>query len=195
VWPEPQLLDGPLDPPGGLGGREIERIPLSTYETVLRDTPAWRATSAIVTAVPQGPYAVELIRLRVVYLEDVAPDGSVTIMTDGVQRLSLRGSLRDDARQLGPVPTFAAASYRPMRDGEPNTVTLTLNPLSVLVLAGHRLRLSIAGGDEGTFADPDPAPERETTFTIECNARRASVLRLPVAGGDGGPLFGGPDND
>ena len=31
---------------------EIGRAPLSTYDTVLRDTPARRATSAMVTAIP-----------------------------------------------------------------------------------------------------------------------------------------------
>jgi hypothetical protein len=31
---------------------EIGREPLSTYDTVLRDTPARRATSTMVTAIP-----------------------------------------------------------------------------------------------------------------------------------------------
>lgn len=34
---------------------EMDRFPLRTYDTVLRDTPACRATSAMVTAIP-APY-------------------------------------------------------------------------------------------------------------------------------------------
>ena len=54
-----------------------------------------------------------------------------------------------------------------------------------------RLRRAIAGGDDGTFTPIDPAPERETTFTIGCSSRLPSVLRLPVAAPGDGPLFAG----
>ena len=41
---------------------EIERAPLSTYDTVLRDTPASLATSTMVTATRASVRVVELIR-------------------------------------------------------------------------------------------------------------------------------------
>ena len=54
-----------------------------------------------------------------------------------------------------------------------------LLPTSALVRKGHRLRLSIAGHDEGTF---DRIPATGTpTLTLVRNRIHASCLDLPIS--------------
>jgi uncharacterized protein len=116
-----------------------------------------------------------------VYLEDVAPDGRVTYLTEGILRL-IHGT-SDDAvapyEQPGPPRTFRRADAEPLTPGEVVGVEMALYATSVRVEAGHRLRIAIAGHDNSTFAryPEDGAP----VLTFMHSPASPSFLELPVA--------------
>jgi uncharacterized protein len=113
------------------------------------------------------------------YLEDVAPDGSVSYLTEGLLRaLHRKLSSTPPYSVLGPYHTFKQADSVPLIPGEPAEIVIGFLPVSVLLRGGHRLRLSLAGHDEGTF-------ERVMTEEAPCwrilrNAEHASWVELPV---------------
>lgn len=65
-----------------------------------------------------------------------------------------------------------------MRPGQPERVRIRILPTSVVVKAGHRLRLAIAGADHGVLArvPADGTP----TLTVHRGAGVLSRLELPV---------------
>ena len=116
-----------------------------------------------------------------VYLEDVAPDGQVTYVTEGELRAIHRKVSTDTApyKLLVPYHSFRKKDVQPLQPGELAEVTFGLLPTSVLIRKGHRIRIGIAGHDEGTFvripADATP------TITVARNRLHASHIDLPVA--------------
>jgi putative CocE/NonD family hydrolase len=78
------------------------------------------------------------------YLEMVAPDGRVTLLTEG--RLCL----------IHRAGTFRRVDLQPVTPGEVMGIDIPLLPLSVVVPAGFRLRLAVAGADADTFAPVGP---------------------------------------
>jgi len=100
-----------------------------------------------------------------VYLEDVAPDGSSLLVTEGQLRgnyLALRaidGMMAQEGRSLGVRPDlpwqgFDAADYvpEPLADGAQVRLVFDLMPTSWVFREGHRIRLSLAGADADNFA-------------------------------------------
>lgn len=85
------------------------------------------------------------------YLEDVAPDGRVTLITEGI--------LRARNRRISPAPFVTAAPYHslrradalPVHPGEVMEMDIALGSTSVLIRKGHRLRLAFAGADASVF--------------------------------------------
>jgi putative CocE/NonD family hydrolase len=97
------------------------------------------------------------------YLEDVAPDGTSLLVSEG--------QLRADFHRLRPAQGIASAGaklrvkpalpyhgYRqsdhdpaPLADGRTVRLEFDLMPVAWVFKAGHRIRLSLAGADEGTF--------------------------------------------
>jgi hypothetical protein len=115
-----------------------------------------------------------------VYLEMIAPDSTVTLLTEGVLRL-LHRRLSGDVpvyETHGPNRSFQRDQSRPVIPGEPFTVKLALLPLSVLVPPGYRLRIAVAGADESTFARC-PA-EGDPVLTVFRDRERVSYVDLPV---------------
>jgi len=96
------------------------------------------------------------------YLEEIAADGTVHYLTEGMLRLMHRkyvvanpGVPRDTCiAKVGPssIHTYLKKDVLKLVPGEPTQVIMMLQPVSVLVPAGSRLRLSIAGADRDTFA-------------------------------------------
>ena len=114
-----------------------------------------------------------------VYLEDVDPTGRSRYITEGGLRLIHRKLSRDSVLGVTPYTSFARADAAPMRPGEPARVHFRILPTSVVIKAGHRLRLAIAGADSGVLGR---VPETGTpTLTIHRNPRNPSVLALPIA--------------
>jgi putative CocE/NonD family hydrolase len=115
-----------------------------------------------------------------VYLEDVDPEGQVTYVTEG----QLRALHRKESAQTAPyelsIPyhSFAEADGEPLVPGETTEISFGLLPTSVVIAAGHRIRVAIAGHDNGLFAR---IPEvGNPAITVERNALHASKIDLPV---------------
>ncbi len=111
------------------------------------------------------------------YLEDIAPDGRSTYITEGQLRLLHRKVSKGPApyRTTYPYRTFSTKDGAPLVPGQAETVTFQLLPTSVLFRAGHRIRIAIAGADRDTF-QRNPA-SGNATLTID---RGRSFIDLPV---------------
>ncbi len=115
-----------------------------------------------------------------VYLEDVDEGGRVTYITEGQLRVIHRRVSDEPSPYNLQVPyhSFKERDARPLVPGEIAEICFGLLPTSVLVRRGHRLRLAIAGHDEGTFVR---IPAQGTpVITVARNSRYASCLDLPV---------------
>ncbi len=88
-----------------------------------------------------------------VYFEDVAPDGTVTYITEGILRAIHRKipETRPPYYQVGPYHSFAREDAAPMPVGEVAEVRIGLISTSVKIDAGHRLRIAIGGHDASVF--------------------------------------------
>jgi uncharacterized protein len=112
-----------------------------------------------------------------VYLEDVAPDGRVTYLTEGQLRLIHRKQCDASVpfTGYGPCHTFTAADASAFPTDTIEEITIGLMPISVSLCAGHSIRVALAGHDASNFAR---LPARGTpTWTVA----HASRIELPVA--------------
>jgi putative CocE/NonD family hydrolase len=111
------------------------------------------------------------------YLEDVAPDGRVTYLTEGELRLLHRatnGAACDPAP--GTARSFAREDAAAVIPGETLRVEIPLSATAARIRRGHHLRLSLAGADAGTFA---PLVDAPVTWTVGYGPD-ASSLRIPT---------------
>lgn len=117
----------------------------------------------------------------VAYLEDVAPDGRVTHVTEGHLRLASRALAADDAphRALRTPRSFARADAAAMTPGTVEAVRFDLLPTSVLLRAGHRVRIALGGTDAAHF-ELLPA-DGDVEYAVHREAARPSFVDLPVA--------------
>ena len=115
-----------------------------------------------------------------VYLEDVAPDGKVSYITEGELRALHRkvSPPSPERATLGPRHSMAAADGEALEPSKPAELRIGMWATSVLVRAGHRIRLAIACADADTFARI-PA-EGGVTVDILRDALHATRLELPV---------------
>ncbi len=117
-----------------------------------------------------------------VYLEDVAPDGSVTSVTDGRQRASLRKVVDAPWNNIGlPWRRSDREDVQPLTPGVAVRVRFDLLPISYIFKTGHRMRVSVAGADyrERDRETASPAP----TLTIYNSKEAPSTVMLPVIPG------------
>ncbi|MGB0388890.1 MAG: CocE/NonD family hydrolase, partial [Ardenticatenaceae bacterium] len=115
-----------------------------------------------------------------VYLEDVAPDGRVTYITEGILR-AIHHKISDGESPyapLGPYHSYKQADSAPLVPGEVTEITFNLYATSVLIKQGHRIRIAIAGHDAAMFARY-PA-EGTPTLTVHHNRVHASYVELPM---------------
>jgi putative CocE/NonD family hydrolase len=115
-----------------------------------------------------------------VYLEDVDEHGHVTYVTEGQLRAIHRKVSPGGSPYTLQVPhhSFTKADAMPMVPGELTEITFGLQPTSVLIKRGHRIRIGIAGHDKGTFAR---IPAEETpVWTLYRNRSHASYVELPA---------------
>ncbi|UJP10705.1 CocE/NonD family hydrolase [Microbacterium sp. KUDC0406] len=113
-----------------------------------------------------------------VYLEDVSPDGSVSYVTEGCLRFMHRATTEPIVHAgLGVPRSFARADRRPVIPNEPMNLIVELLPVSALIRAGHRLRVSVAGHDASCFSYHGAEGE---TFTLA--GGDFTALELPVLG-------------
>lgn len=123
------------------------------------------------------------------YLEDVAPDGRVTYITEGLLR-ALHRKLANSGRPPSGSPiqrSFLRADALPLVPGEAAIIEFELLPTSVVFNKGHRIRLALAGADAGNF-ERVPA-EGTVAWRVYRDAEHPSHLEMPVRelGGAGDP--------
>ena len=112
----------------------------------------------------------------IVYLEAVLADGRVLYLSEGVLRASHR--VLESADAVLPRATHRAADRAPLVPGEVTRLSLTLEPISVLVPVGARLRVALAGHDETSFERvPDSGG---VTLEVHRDAAHPSSVLLPV---------------
>jgi len=119
----------------------------------------------------------------IVYLEDVAPDGRVTYVSEGELRALDRklSSETPPYRITYPYRTFNQTDALPLVPGQVATLTFELQATSVLIKAKHRLRVAIAGADKGTFLRVPAIEQGDVTLDILWGGGDASFIALPVA--------------
>lgn len=112
------------------------------------------------------------------YLEDVAPNGRVTYVTEGQLRLIHRqGTLGPG--DVFPLRSFRKADARDMVPGQVAEVVFDLLPTSYQFSAGHKIRLSFAGHDAANFSQPYP-PNQAPAYRFYRNDLHSSRLELPT---------------
>lgn len=111
------------------------------------------------------------------YLEDVAPDGSVTYITEGQLRaVHRRIGANPPYWHVGPYHSFRRADAQPLVPGEPAELRFALLPVSYLVRRGHSIRVALAGADRDQFAIPRERP----TWRVLRDAAHPSAIELPL---------------
>jgi putative CocE/NonD family hydrolase len=115
------------------------------------------------------------------YLEDLAPDSRVTYVDEGIFRVIDRKEVDPKTlpyKPLGPAHSLFREDAAPLVPSEPATIRFSMYPTSVLLHAGHRIRIALAGADASLF---QRYPAKGTpTWTVYRQARRASFVELPV---------------
>lgn len=116
-----------------------------------------------------------------VYLEDLAPDGRVTYLSEGEIRLLFSGNVSQTAgyTYVGPAHSFTAIEAHPFPQGKSAILEFSLNPISVVVPSGHCIRVALAGADAGTF---ERLPSDQTTpiYEVQRNSVTPSSISLPL---------------
>jgi putative CocE/NonD family hydrolase len=118
-----------------------------------------------------------------VYLEDVAPDGRVTYITEGILR-GIHSQVSFEApayTEFGPRHTMQRGDAAGLIPRKVTEVSFKMFATSVLIRRGHAIRISIAGVDASTF-ERYPA-EGEVSFTLQRNSATPSFVVLPVQAG------------
>jgi uncharacterized protein len=113
------------------------------------------------------------------YLEDVAPNGTVTPVTDARLKASLRKASRPPYQNYGlPWHRSHTEDAAPLTPDEPAQLTFTFLPASHIFKAGHRIQISLAGADyrERDRTPANPAP----VITLLDNPSQASRVMLPI---------------
>jgi putative CocE/NonD family hydrolase len=116
-----------------------------------------------------------------VYLEDIAPDGRVTYITEGQLRAIHRAP--GDPERLpydqGPAPhSFARADSLPVTPAETMRIQFALNPTAALIRQDHRLRVAIAGTDVNVFRRYSNGEAESFTFSL--GGTYASGIEIPM---------------
>ncbi len=114
----------------------------------------------------------------IAYLEDVAPDGEVHMISEGLLRLAHRkvASINPDGRALRTPRTYARADMQAMPIDEVQNLTFDFVPISMLFQKGHCIRVAIVGHDKDQFQQ---YAEEGQVYTLERNSSHASFLELP----------------
>jgi len=118
----------------------------------------------------------------IVYLEDVAPDGSVTYLTEGELRALHRklSNAKPPYRTTYPYRSYSFHDAELLVPGRTATLTFQLMATSVLVKAGHAIRIAIAGADSGTFLRIPARAQGDVTITVSRGGAAPSFIDLPV---------------
>jgi putative CocE/NonD family hydrolase len=113
----------------------------------------------------------------IVYLEDVAPDGRSTYVTEGVLRASHRRQGTPPYHNLGlPWHRSHVDDVTPLPDA-PTELVFDLHPTAKRFRAGHRIRVTVQGADRDTFRQ---VAHGAPTVVLVRDARHPSRIVLPI---------------
>ncbi|MEA3003063.1 MAG: uncharacterized protein QOH81_1851 [Sphingomonadales bacterium] len=117
------------------------------------------------------------------YLEDVAPDGSVRVVTEGRLKASLRRMAEAPWKMPRGVPWHRshAEDAEPLKPGQPARLVFELMPTSYIFKSGHRIQLTVAGADYRERAREATGLAR--TVTLYADREHPSSVTLPIVGG------------
>ncbi len=185
--------DYPIDPKAGTGDRSrwvslvnVEHKPIEYRDRAAADARllvydgAPLAEAVEVTGHPRAllHVAADAADAGVfVYLEDVAPDGRVEYVTEGMLRALHRKTTGAPYRTPVPFHSCTRADAAPLVPGEAAALEIALYPTSYLFKEGHRIRVAIAGADVDHFEPVEPSP---SVLSVHRGAARPSRLVLPV---------------
>jgi len=115
-----------------------------------------------------------------IYFEDIDEKGTVTYITEGEFR-GIHRKLTTEQSPLKifvPYHSFLKEDALPLVPGQLTELAFGLQPTSILIKQGHRLRIAIAGADKDTFAR---IPQAGTpTVSVAHSRTHASYVELPV---------------
>jgi uncharacterized protein len=113
------------------------------------------------------------------YLEDVAPNGKTSQVTDARLKASLRKVSKPKYENYGmPYHRSHREDAQLLKPGEPAQLIFAFLPESYIFKAGHRIRISLAGSDyrERDRTPVSPAP----VVTIHNTPSNPSYISLPM---------------
>ena len=115
------------------------------------------------------------------YLEDVAPDGTVRVVTEGRLKASLRATEGAPWKMPAGIPWHRsfAGDAAPLVPGKAERLVFELMPASWIFKAGHRIQLTVTGADYRERARDASTLAR--TVTVHADRERPSAMILPVA--------------
>ncbi|MFJ4658850.1 CocE/NonD family hydrolase [Nocardia sp. NPDC088792] len=125
-----------------------------------------------------------------VTVQDIAPDGTVTALTDGQLAGNYRALDEDrtwrapDGSVQGPFHPGSRESLLPVVPGAVTEYNIKVRPAFHVFAPGHRLQITIGTGDFPThILNPKDYPALlGSSYDIERNADAASFLTVPLAG-------------
>ncbi len=115
----------------------------------------------------------------VVTLEQLDVDGSAAYLSEGFLNFAHRRVGNDPGGHEGPVwHSWSKADLASVEAGQQMSLQVELYPVSCIVRAGQRLRLTIAGADADNLVVPTQGDE--ATLSLSVGGERASRLVLPT---------------
>jgi putative CocE/NonD family hydrolase len=115
------------------------------------------------------------------YLEDVAPDGTVHVVTEGRLKASLR-KLGDAPWAMPGIPWHRAFAEdaQPLKPGEPVRLVFDVMPTSYVFAPGHRIQFTFTGSDYRERARD--ANSQPAAITLLSDREHPSSVSLPIVG-------------
>lgn len=122
-----------------------------------------------------------------VRIDDVAPNGVATSLTNGLQTASLRAvdesrSRRLDGQSIQPWHPYTQASVLPVNSGEAVLVPVEVFATSAMIAQGHRLRVAVSASNLPQGVPPLPTLLQSLAglLTIYSDAAHPSSVVIPV---------------
>jgi putative CocE/NonD family hydrolase len=113
-----------------------------------------------------------------IYLEDVAPDGSVEYVTEGLFRGIHRKIGTEPPYEMAePFHTYLRSDAMPLVPGEAAELNFGMLPVSYLFKKGHRVRVAISGADAEHYRN---MTKDQPTYTVHRSFAHPSKVVLPV---------------
>ncbi|WP_280434873.1 CocE/NonD family hydrolase [Nocardia carnea] len=114
------------------------------------------------------------------YVEDVAPDGTVSVVTEGRSAASLRAESPAPYKLPDAVPYHRSfrEDAQPLIPGQAVRMRFDILPLSYVFRAGHRMQITVTGYDH---RESIPLPDAHgSTVEVVSDPAQPSLIRLPV---------------